>query len=315
MEGFEVTTVEDMLGIAVEAHGSVDIISESIVVAGELMRVLVTGSSGITGSAIAERLSREHEVVGLDLVGGAFTQMIGDITNAALVDSLVSKVDAVVHVAGLHAPHVQTHSREDFFRTNVLGTQLLLDAARQFGVKRFVFTCTTSVYGDAMKSDRAAVWITESVEPHPRDVYDETKLAAEALCREASEPDGLRCVVLRMSRCFPEPPELMAIYRLYRGVDRWDVAEAHHLALCFDGADFAIYNVSSQTPFLPEDMIELLRDAPTVVKRRCPFVTEEFARRGWPMPKSIDRIYVIERARAELGYSPKFNYREYLSQS
>jgi UDP-glucose 4-epimerase len=73
---------------------------------------------------------------------------------------------------------------------NVNGTQLLLDAARRFGVKRFVFTSTTSVYGNAMKSDRTAVWVTESLAPQPRDVYDETKLAAEALCREATKGTG-----------------------------------------------------------------------------------------------------------------------------
>ena len=78
------------------------------------------------------------------------------------------------------------------------------------------------------------------------------------------------------------------------------------------GADFGIYNISSQTPFLPNDMEELLRDAPAVAKRRCPLVSEEFARRGWSLPKSIDRVYVIDQARAELGYTPQFNYREHL---
>jgi nucleoside-diphosphate-sugar epimerase len=115
-----------------------------------------------------------------------------------------------------------------------------------------------------------------------------------------------------MSRCFPEAPELMALYRLYRGVDRRDVAEAHHLALHAGGADFGAYNISSQTPFLPDDLEELFHDAPTVVKRRCPLVSEKFARRGWLLPKSIDRVYVIEHACAKLGYTPRFNYREHL---
>jgi nucleoside-diphosphate-sugar epimerase len=70
------------------------------------MRVLVTGSSGITGAAIAERLAVDHDVIGLDLAGSRNTHVIGDITDVARVDSLVSKVDAIVHVAGLHVPHI-----------------------------------------------------------------------------------------------------------------------------------------------------------------------------------------------------------------
>ena len=94
-----------------------------------------------------------------------------------------------------------------------------------------MYTSTTSLYGDAMlPADGAAAWVDESLAPQPRDVYDETKLAAEEACREAARA-GLACTSLRMSRCFPEEPRLVAIYRLYRGVDAEDVAQAHELAL------------------------------------------------------------------------------------
>ena len=74
-----------------------------------------------------------------------------------------------------------------------------------------------------------AVWVDEQLEPQPRDIYDQTKLEAEQLV--ASAGGSMTVTTLRMSRCFPEAAELMAWYRLYRGVDRRDVAEAHALAL------------------------------------------------------------------------------------
>lgn len=275
-------------------------------------RILITGSSGQVGAAIAKRLLLDYTVLGLDLFPGSHTTHIGNITDATLVDSLVSQVDAIIHTASLHAPHVKSRSRADFVATNVEGTQRLLDAAIKHGVSRFVYTSTTSLYGDAMVSAEQAVWVTEELPPAPRDIYDETKLAAEAYCREAAR-HGLPCLSLRISRCFREADELMATFRLYRGVDLRDVAAAHRLALSANMPRFEVFNISAQSPFKPEDTTELLQNAPAVIRRRCPELEWEFTKRGWRLPPSIDRVYIITKAEKILGFSPRYNYEEFLA--
>ena len=167
------------------------------------MRVLITGSSGRIGSAISKELQKSFEIIGIDVRSGRFTSIEGDITKKNLVNSLVKQVDAVVHTAAYHAPHVGQVPEDEFRRVNISATEILLNAAIAARVKRFVFTSTTSVYGDALIPDGSAVWVTENLEPIPRDIYDKTKLAAESLCRQASEK-GLESIVLRMSRCFPD---------------------------------------------------------------------------------------------------------------
>ncbi len=278
------------------------------------MRVLITGSSGQVGAAIAKRLHFAHQLLGLDLVSGQYTTHVGNITDAVLVDLLISQVDAVVHTASLHAPHVQTSSHAEFIATNVDGTRCLLDAAIEHGVSRFVYTSTTSLYGHAMVATEKAVWVTEDLPPLPRDIYDETKLAAEAHCREAAALQGLPCVSLRISRCFREADELMAIYRLYRGVDLRDVAQAHDLALHAPLSRFEIFNISARPPFEKEDTTELLHDVPAVIRRRCPEVEREFMKRRWRLPQSIDRVYVIAKAMNALGFVPSYNYDSLLKE-
>ena len=89
------------------------------------MRVLVAGTSGHIGDAVARRLQVEAAVVGLDLRPGPCTGHIGDICDRKLVQSLVDDVDAVVHIAGLHAPHVGKRSEEEFRHINVECTAAL----------------------------------------------------------------------------------------------------------------------------------------------------------------------------------------------
>jgi nucleoside-diphosphate-sugar epimerase len=92
-----------------------------------------------------------------------------------------------------------------------------------------------------------AVWVTEELPPSRRDIYDETKLAAEAYCREAAR-QSLPCLSLRISRCFRETDELIATHRLYRGVELRDAAEAHRLALLANLPRFEAFNSSARTP-------------------------------------------------------------------
>ena len=114
------------------------------------MRVLVTGSSGHLGEALVRALaSQGAEVVGLDVLDADTTDVVGTIIDHPLVRECVSGVDAVIHTATLHKPHMGTHTRQQFVDTNVTGTLTLLEEAIAARVGCFVFTSTTSLYGRA----------------------------------------------------------------------------------------------------------------------------------------------------------------------
>lgn len=274
------------------------------------MRILVTGAAGLIGSAVATRLNRDHDVLGLDLNRGPQVTLIADCLDVAGWGPPLGSIDAIVHVAALHAPHVGVRNEPDFRRANVEATARLFDFALATGASHFVLTSTTSLYGHALEPTDRAAWIDEQVESQPRDIYDETKLEAERLLASAGEQ--MTCTSLRMSRCFPEPAEQMACYRLHRGIDRRDVAEAHALALSREGSP-ATYVISAATPFLREDCEELLHDAPTVIERRCPGLIERMSAQGWQPPRGIDRVYDSTRAQQELGFRPRFGIESCLA--
>src|SRR5919108_2999423 len=172
------------------------------------MRVLVTGSSGHLGEALVRVLGADERVapVGLDVLPSPYTTVVGSVADRALVRSCMDGVDAVVHAATLHKPHVGSNGRQDFVDTNVTGTLNLLEEAVAAGVRRFVFTSSTTTFGRALTPPPGApaAWITEDVAPVPRNIYGVTKTAAEDLCALTHRDHGLPCLILRTSRFFPE---------------------------------------------------------------------------------------------------------------
>lgn len=275
------------------------------------LKVLVTGASGRIGRAIFARLARTHRVSGLDRVPSSTAEFVGDIGARDLLERALDGMHAVVHTAALHAPHVGVVADAEFERINVAATGALMQCARRAGVRHLVFTSTTALYG-ADTAHRQAAWITEDTVPAPRTVYHRSKLAAEALLMQAAGDGGPALTVLRMSRCFAEPAPLMAAYRLHRGIDARDVAEAHALAIEQPPAAPRLLVISGATPFEPADAARLFSDAPLVIRRRAPALAEAFERRGWPLPPSIDRVYVSARARQALGWQPRFGFDEVL---
>lgn len=277
------------------------------------MRVVITGATGRVGRAIYVRLSPEHEVIGVDRAPSSTADVVGDITEGNLLDRAMAGADAVVHVAALHAPQVGLVADAAFERVNIIGTQRVLQAAQRHGVRHIVFTSTTALYGGTGDGAGAA-WLTEDSVPQPRTIYHRTKLAAEALLLQAAQPGSLAVTVLRMGRCFPEPAPAMAVYRLHRGVDARDVAQAHALALARPPERSASYVISGATPFEVTDARALLHAAPALLRERMPALTAAFDQRGWPLPPSIDRVYCPARAMAELGWAPRYGFDEVLRQ-
>jgi UDP-glucose 4-epimerase len=288
------------------------------------MRILVTGSSGHLGEALVRVLHEEgHEVTGLDILESPFTGVVGSIADRDCVRRCVDGVDAIVHSATLHKPHVGSHGRENFIETNVTGTLNLLEEAVAADVGRFIFTSTTSTFGRALvpAEGEPAAWITEDVTPIPRNIYGVTKTAAEDLCELVWRDHRLPCLILRTSRFFPEPDdrdEVRTAYDdqnlkvnelLYRRVDIEDVVAAHHLALKrAPEIGFGRYVISATTPFTPADLAAVREDLPAVVRRLFPHYEDVYAQRGWKMLPSIERVYVNERARRELGWTPRYDF-------
>lgn len=292
------------------------------------MKVFVSGSSGHLGEALARTLADgNNEVIGQDLLPSPFTTQPGSITDRALVRSCLEGVETLFHTATLHKPHVATHSMQDFIDTNITGTLVLLEEAVRAGVKRFIFTSTTSVFGDALvpPAGEPAAWITEEVTPAPKNIYGVTKAAAEDLCQLFYRNEGLPCIVLRTSRFFPEADDnkgmrdtfeddnLKVNEFLYRRVELEDVVSAHLAAA--DRAQqigFGKYIISATTPFSPGDLADLRMNGPAVVRRLIPGYEEEYLRRGWKMFPGIDRVYVNDRARHDLGWQPRYDFRQVL---
>lgn len=273
------------------------------------MNILITGTSGRIGSALANSLKNKHRIIGVDITPGPLTTHQVDISDRQAIFRVTKDVDAIIHAAALHAPHVKVCSSEKFRLVNVNGTENLLDACLKYQIKRFVFTSSTSIYGNALLSSDRAVWVTENLPLQPRDIYDETKLAAETLCKNASS-NSLSCITLRLSRCFLEQERLMAIYRLYRGVDIRDAILGHELALYSQIKGYEVFNLASQTPFQLNDLINLNGNADKVILHYFPWAQKVFEQKGWKLPLVIDRVYVIEKAKKLLGYKPKYNFQE-----
>ncbi|MFI5350377.1 MAG: NAD-dependent epimerase/dehydratase family protein [Elusimicrobiota bacterium] len=292
------------------------------------MKILVTGSAGHLGEALMRTLREsKHEAVGIDLLESDGTNEAGSIVDRKFVRRAMRGVDAVLHTATLHKPHVATHSRQDFVDINITGTLNLLEEAAAAKVRAFVFTSSTSAFGDALvpPKDQPAAWITEDLASVPKNIYGATKTAAEDLCELFHRNHGLDCLVLRTSRFFPEEDDNEAIRSAYdhrnakaneflhRRVDVEDVVSAHLLAVEKAPAiGFGRYIISATTPFGRGDLAELRRDAPTVLKRYFPRYESVYSSLGWKMFPALDRVYVNARARKDLGWRPRHDFASML---
>ncbi|MCK1736388.1 NAD(P)-dependent oxidoreductase [Bradyrhizobium sp. 138] len=292
------------------------------------MAILITGSAGHLGEAILRTLrGRGLPARGVDLKPSPFTDAVGSITDPGFVRRQMDGVTAVIHTATLHKPHVATHAKRDFVDTNVSGTLNLLEAAVAAGVTSFVFTSTTSAFGSQLRpaAGQAAVWVTEDLPSVPKNIYGTTKLMAENLCELFYRERGLPIVVLRTSRFFPEAdddPAMRSAYTtenaqanelLYRRLDIADAVSAHLLAAeRAPKIGFARYIVSATSPFEQRQLAALAHNAADAVRELYPDCAQLYAARGWNLFPAIDRVYVNERARRELGWRPEFDFAHVL---
>ena len=270
-----------------------------------------------------------HEPVGLDAVAGGYTDIVGSVSDRQVVERAMVGVEAVLHTATLHKPHVATHAKQRFIDTNVTGTLALLEAAVAQGVGQFVFTSTTSAFGAALvpADDAPAAWIDETVGSVPKNIYGATKTAAEDLCALFARKHGLNCTVLRTSRFFPEVDDSPAVRDafadqnakanefLFRRVDLEDAVSAHICALgTTPPGGFARYVISATSPFMQDQLMAIRRDPVQVISAIYPEFAEVYDRIGYRMFPDISRVYVNDRARAELSWKPRYDFARVLGQ-
>jgi len=294
------------------------------------MKLLVTGSAGHLGEALVRTLQRlNRDVAGLDIKPSPYTTYVGSITDRAFVRRCLAGIGTVFHTATLHKPHVDTHSRQEFIDVNLTGTLTLLEESAAAGVQQFIYTSTTSAFGDALVPPvgKPAAWITETVPSVPKNIYGVTKEAAENLCQLFWRNHTLPCIVLRTSRFFPEEDDdaakrmayssdnAKANEFLFRRVEIGDAVQAHLLAAeKARQIGFSRYIISATSPFNTADLPALRTDAPGVVQRLAPAYVALYDCLGWKMFREIDRVYVNDKARQELGWNPVYDFGYVLKQ-
>ena len=165
------------------------------------MRVLVTGGSGFIGSHVVDRvMAAGHEARNFDLIdspylnGHPFENALGDLRDEDAVRAAVSGCDIVIHLAAMADVDQVAKDPTRTEQVNARGTHVLLEAARQEGVSRFVYASTIWVYGDATGPEQ----IDEDTPlPLPKHFYTATKIAGEMYVRSYGELYGLEHTILR----------------------------------------------------------------------------------------------------------------------
>jgi dTDP-glucose 4,6-dehydratase len=298
----------------------------------ELKTIFVTGGAGFIGSAFVRLLLEEMpacSVVNFDALTYAgnldnlrdisderHSFVRGDVCDHdAVLAALGEGADALVNFAAESHVDRSIHSADDFIRTNVLGTQVLLDAARARGVKRFVQVSTDEVMGSLPERDDA--FFTEDSPFAPNSPYSASKAAAEHLCRAAHHTHGLDVVVTRCGnnygpRQFPEKflplmlsnamhDEPIPVYGDGRNVRDWIHVEDHCsavLAAAIKGRAGEVYNVGARNERRNLEVAESVLDALGKPRALLKFVKDR---------PGHDRRYAIDPSKAEqeLGWRPR----------
>ncbi len=180
------------------------------------MRVALTGASGYTGGHVLKQLLARGDSVKALVREGSVTPALsasgveivkGVLGNAEDARRLVFGCDAVMHIAAVYrtAGHPDSYYRE----VNVEGTRLLLEAAREAGIRRFVHTSTVGVHGDVQNPPA-----DEDAPIAPSDIYQETKAEADVLAREFGRTHGLEVAIVRPGAIYgPGETRLLKVFK------------------------------------------------------------------------------------------------------
>jgi dTDP-glucose 4,6-dehydratase len=308
------------------------------------MRVLVTGGMGFIGSNFVRMLLRDRptwKIVNVDLLtyAGNPENLTGAVEDAerearyrfvradiadpaAMADLFEAGFDAVVHFAAESHVDRSIQSAGPFVRTNVVGTQVLLDAARAAGVGRFVHVSTDEVYGD-LEMDEPA--FTEQTPITPSSPYSASKAASDHLALAYHRTHRMDVVVTRCSNNygpyqFPEKLIPLMIVNAVEGgrlpvygqglnVRDWIHVEDHCrgvLASLEKGRAGEVYNFGGASERANIDVVREIIQIVGASPEQIQYVTDR---------PGHDRRYAIDfaKAHAELGWSPSRTFEEGLA--
>ncbi|MEY8233683.1 dTDP-glucose 4,6-dehydratase [Oscillospiraceae bacterium 50-16] len=304
------------------------------------MKILVTGGAGFIGSNFIFYERKKHpdyDIICLDKLTYAgnlatletvmdqpnFKFVRGDIADREAVFALFEseRPDVVVNFAA--ESHVD-RSIEDpgiFLKTNVLGTQVLLDACRQFGVMRYHQVSTDEVYGD-LPLDRPDLFFTEETPLHTSSPYSASKASADLLCSAYQRTYGLPITISRCSNNygpyqFPEKliPLMIAnaladkplpVYGEGLNVRDWLYVEDHCAAIDLileKGKVGQVYNIGGHNEMKNIDIVKLICKALDKPESLITYVTD---RKGHDMRYAIDPSFIHQ----ELGWLPETKFED-----
>ncbi len=298
------------------------------------MNILVTGGAGFIGSNFVFHMLKEHptyRIVCLDALTYAgnlstlepvmdnpnFKFVKSDITDREFVDKLFEeeKFDFVVNFAA--ESHVD-RSIEDpgiFLKTNILGTQVLLDSSRKYGVKRFHQVSTDEVYGD-LPLDRLDLFFTEETPIHTSSPYSASKASADLLVQAYNRTFKLPITISRCSNNygpyhFPEKlipliisralnDESLPVYGKGENVRDWLYVEDHCTAIdliLHKGKEGEVYNIGGHNE---KTNLEVVKTILRELGKPESLITYVKDRAGHDMRYAIDP----SKTRRELGWEP-----------
>ena len=177
--------------------------------------ILLTGNAGFIGGYLTSALIHDgYEVRGLDThprkdVEKGFTQFAGNILDRDIVREAIGGVDSIIHLAAEHKDF--GISKDEYFKVNVDGTSVLLDAASKQNIKKFVFYSSVAVYGSHQPS-------SDDTMPQPNNDYGASKLKAEEVIRDWARADARRRVVIIRPTVVYGPRNHANIFRLVKQV-------------------------------------------------------------------------------------------------
>lgn len=305
-----------------------------------MTKIFMTGGAGFIGSAFVRQvLEREPDVsiidydaltyagnlenlVGIDNERHTFVK--GDICDReAVIAAMPEGCDAVFNFAAESHVDRSIHSADEFLRTNIIGTQVLLDAAREKGVRRFVQISTDEVMGSL--PDESEDHFTESSPLQPNSPYAASKAAAEFVVRAAQETHGVDAVITRCGnnygpRQFPEKliPLMLAnamndlplpVYGDGKNVRDWIFVDDHCDAIWLaykKGRSGEAYNIGARNEQYNIDVVKAILDAVGKPHELITYVTDRLGH---------DRRYAIDptKAETELGWKPASNWQDGLT--
>jgi len=210
------------------------------------MKCLVTGGAGFIGSNLVDRLIDDgHEVIIFDNYSTGKKENVNPKAKFFLVDishqpyfedekikEIMTGVDVVFHLAALARVQPSIDEPLEYHRVNVDGTHNLLVAARDAGVKRFVFSSSSSVYGDVEEKDLPT---TEDAELNPMSPYALHKLIGEQYCKLFSELYGMETVCLRYFNVYGGRQPTEGAYCLVMGVFAGQILNGKPMTIRGDG--------------------------------------------------------------------------------